>query len=198
MQLIVSLLLLLATASTAVAEDHLTPLDHRGLDLFIGYIDFVGQVYPDEFDELAGFYVWPSSKPARYLGILEPEESGSHFIFYAVKTEPQPEIRFTEISTEHAIALADRIAEIVRRNTFYSDRRLERIECVDGVEWVFASHRYYGKAYCFEPGTVPDRLTKVYDELAKIGSGNANSEDLSVTLNRVVKMLDDILVSIKQ
>lgn len=189
--------LLVLVCFQVVATEHLTPLDANGTSLRLGDNEFMEQIFPAQADELAGFYAWPSSTPARYMGVLEANSPFRHELIYAENTPPNPRLVTTEISAEHANAISDRLAEIVRLDTRYEDKKLEREECLDGVEWIFASQRHYGKAYCYEPNSVPDKLTKVYGELAKISSGNGPS-DLEAGLTRVIKMLDDILAKIKR
>ncbi len=182
----------------ALAEDHLTPLDARGTSLFVGYDEFVEQAYPAQADELAGFYVGPANMPASYLGILEANSPFRHAVFYAEKTEPEPKVSIVEIPSDFAEAISFKLAEIIRIDTRYGDRKDERFDCLDGIERIFTGQKYYGRADCYNSGSVPDKLTKIYDELAKVGSGSAGSQNVDVALARVVKMLDDILASIKQ
>jgi hypothetical protein len=181
----------------AVAEDHLTPLDARGTSLHIGYDVFVEKIYPAQADELVGFYVWPGNMPSGYLGVLEANAPFRYFILSAENTQPEPTVTILKISPEHAAAISNKLAEIIRLNTRYGERNDERFDCLDAVERVFTSQKYYGKTDCYGAGSIPDRLTKIHYELVKMSSDNTTPESAAPALDKVVEMLDDLLASIE-
>lgn len=182
MKYLIIVLMFFLCPLAAIAEDHLLPMD-----LGTAYArETWGKQWLDSLAKddriLVEFDTFRAFGGASYLGLVEAADHKTYILYYLEDTHNFQDLRKVTVSQEFATYLDEKVAKIIRQDTYYNPITPGSPGIIDGNQYFFRSEFVMGQAYAGATGDTPGQLIKAFKAVIEIAKTPETDADKRKTL----------------